>query len=70
MNYDKMLQEHKDNGADATIAVIEVPMKEASRFGIMNTDDENRIIEFEEKPEHPKSNLATMILEKISYQLF
>ena len=45
MNYDKMLQEHKDNGADATIAVIEVPMKEASRFGIMNTDDENRIIE-------------------------
>ena len=39
----------KDNGADATIAVIEVPMKEASRFGIMNTDDENRIIEFEEK---------------------
>ncbi len=48
MNYDKMLQEHKDNGADATIAVIEVPMKEASRFGIMNTDDENRIIEFEE----------------------
>ena len=40
MNYDKMLQEHKDNGADATIAVIEVPMKEASRFGIMNTDDE------------------------------
>ena len=60
MNYDKMLQEHKDNGADATIAVIEVPMKEASRFGIMNTDDENRIIEFEEKPEHPKSNLASM----------
>ena len=58
MNYDKMLQEHKDNGADATIAVIEVPMKEASRFGIMNTDDENRIIEFEEKPEHPKSNFA------------
>lgn len=58
MNYDKMLQEHKDNGADATIAVIEVPMKEASRFGIMNTDDENRIIEFEEKPEHPKSNKA------------
>ena len=40
MNYDKMLQAHKDNGADATIAVIEVPMKEASRFGIMNTDEE------------------------------
>ena len=60
MNYDKMLQAHKDNGADATIAVIEVPMKEASRFGIMNTDEEGRIIEFEEKPEHPKSNLASM----------
>ena len=58
MNYDKMLQAHKDNGADATIAVIEVPMKEASRFGIMNTDEEGRIIEFEEKPEHPKSNYA------------
>ena len=60
MNYDKMLQEHKDNGADATIAVIEVPMKEASRFGIMNTDESGRIVEFEEKPEHPKSNLASM----------
>ena len=58
MNYDKMLQEHKDNGADATIAVIEVPMKEASRFGIMNTDETGRIVEFEEKPEHPKSNYA------------
>ena len=43
MNYDKMLQDHKDNGADATIAVIEVPMKEASRFGIMNTDDEKAV---------------------------
>jgi len=60
MNYSKMLAEHKANNADATIAVIEVPMKEASRFGIMNTDDTGRIIEFEEKPEHPKSNLASM----------
>ena len=60
MNYDKMLEYHKQNNADATIAVIEVPMKEASRFGIMNTDDEGRIVEFEEKPEHPKSNLASM----------
>lgn len=60
MNYDKMLDYHKETGADATIAVIEVPMKEASRFGIMNTDDEGRIVEFEEKPEHPKSNLASM----------
>ena len=43
MNYDNMLDYHKETGADATIAVIEVPMKEASRFGIMNTDDEGRI---------------------------
>ncbi len=61
MNYAKMLQAHKENGADATIAVIEVPMKEASRFGIMNTDPETgRIVEFEEKPAEPKSNLASM----------
>ena len=61
MNYAKMLDYHKACKADATIAVIEVPMKEASRFGIMNTDTETgRIVEFEEKPEHPKSNLASM----------
>ena len=60
MNYAKMLAYHKECGADATIAVIEVPMKEASRFGIMNTDEEGRIVEFEEKPEKPKSNLASM----------
>ena len=60
MNYDKMLDFHKANGADATIAVRSVPMKEASRFGIMNTDDERRIVEFEEKPAKPKSNLASM----------
>lgn len=60
MDYDEMLDYHKEHHADATIAVIEVPMKEASRFGIMNTDDEGRIVEFEEKPEHPKSNLASM----------
>lgn len=69
MNYDKMLQAHKDNGADATIAVIEVPMKEASRFGIMNTDEEGRIIEFEEKPEHPKSNLASMGIYIFSWKV-
>ena len=57
MNYSKMLQYHKENNADATIAVIEVPIREASRFGIMNTDKETgQIVEFEEKPEHPKSN--------------
>ena len=69
MNYDKMLQAHKDNDADATIAVIEVPMKEASRFGIMNTDEEGRIIEFEEKPEHPKSNLASMGIYIFNWKL-
>ena len=61
MNYDKMLDSHIANKADATIAVMEVPMKEASRFGIMNTDLETgRIVEFEEKPANPKSNLASM----------
>ncbi len=60
MNYAKMLAAHKECKADATIGVIEVPMKEASRFGIMNTNDSGRIVEFEEKPEHPKSNLASM----------
>lgn len=60
MDYSKMLSHHKNCDADATIAVLPVPMKEASRFGIMNTDETDRIIDFEEKPEHPKSNLASM----------
>ncbi|WP_105122755.1 glucose-1-phosphate adenylyltransferase [Streptococcus suis] len=60
MNYDKLLDTHISKKADATIAVIEVPIKEASRFGIMNTDDEYHIEEFEEKPANPKSNLASM----------
>ena len=60
MDYADMLSFHKANNADCTIAVLPVPIKEASRFGIMNTDDEGRIVEFEEKPEHPKSNLASM----------
>ncbi|MCL2838882.1 MAG: glucose-1-phosphate adenylyltransferase [Oscillospiraceae bacterium] len=60
MNYAKMLDAHKKSEADATIAVIEVPIDEASRFGIMNTDSELKITEFEEKPENPKSNLASM----------
>ncbi|WP_303973537.1 glucose-1-phosphate adenylyltransferase [Streptococcus merionis] len=60
MNYDKLLETHERNKADATIAVIEVPLKEASRFGIMNTDEDYRIEEFEEKPAEPKSNLASM----------
>ncbi len=60
MNYDKMLSFHRKNKADATIAVIGVPFEEASRFGIMNTDESGRIVEFEEKPQNPKSNLASM----------
>ncbi|MCD7776275.1 MAG: glucose-1-phosphate adenylyltransferase, partial [Firmicutes bacterium] len=60
MDYDEMLALHKKNEADATIAVLEVPLEEASRFGIMNTDDEGRIYEFEEKPKHPKSTKASM----------
>lgn len=60
MNYDKMLDVHKKNNADVTIAVMEVDWSEASRFGIMNTDEDDNIVEFEEKPENPKSNLASM----------
>lgn len=60
MDYSKMLQYHKDKHADATIAVIEVPLDEASRFGIMNTNENNEIYEFEEKPKNPKNNLASM----------
>ena len=69
MNYDKMLKEHKAFGADATIAVIEVPMKEANRFGIMNTDEIGRIVEFEEKPANPKSNLASMGIYIFNWKL-
>ena len=60
MDYADMLSCHKANNADCTIAVLPVPMKEASRFGIMNCDENGRIIEFEEKPAQPKSNLASM----------
>ena len=60
MDYSLMLKAHKNANADATIAVIEVPWEEASRFGIMNTDENMRIVEFEEKPAKPKSNLASM----------
>ena len=69
MDYDKMLKEHKAQNADATIAVIEVPMKEASRFGIMNTDEAGQIVEFEEKPEHPKSNLASIGIYIFNWKL-
>lgn len=60
MDYNKMLSVHKKANADATIAVIEVPWDEAPRFGIMNTSDDMQIVEFEEKPKEPKSNLASM----------
>ncbi len=60
MDYSKMLEFHKANNCTATIAVLEVPFEEASRFGIMNTLDDDKIYEFEEKPTNPKSNLASM----------
>lgn len=60
MNYDKMLNFHKETDADCTIATIEVPWEEASRFGILNTDAEFNIEEFDEKPKNPRSNLASM----------
>jgi glucose-1-phosphate adenylyltransferase len=60
MDYSKVVDFHKKKRADATISVIEVPLNEASRFGIMNTDDEDKIYEFEEKPKNPKSTLASM----------
>ena len=70
MNYDKMLAFHKEKKADATIAVIEVPIKEASRFGIMNTDGEtDRITEFVEKPPVPQSNLASMGIYIFNWKL-
>ncbi len=60
MDYDKMISFHRKKKADCTIAVLEVPWEETSRFGIMNTDAENRIVEFEEKPQNAKSNKASM----------
>ena len=60
MDYEVMLDFHKANNAEVTIAVMPVPMEEASRFGIMIADENHRITEFEEKPEHPRSNLASM----------
>ncbi len=60
MDYSKMLDYHKEKNAECTIAVLDVPLKEASRFGIMNTKEDGSIYEFEEKPEHPKSTKASM----------
>lgn len=60
MDYEVMLDFHKSNNADMTIAAMPVPLEEAKRFGVVITDDTSRIVEFEEKPEHPRSNLASM----------
>lgn len=69
MNYDKMLDYHIQKGADVTIGVIDVPRHEASRFGIMNVNSENRISEFEEKPKNPKSTLASMGIYIFNYPI-
>jgi glucose-1-phosphate adenylyltransferase len=68
MDYSKMLAYHKKNKADATVAVLEVPLDEASRFGIMNCNDDGSIYEFEEKPPNPKSNLASMGIYIFTWQ--
>lgn len=69
MDYADMLSYHKEHKADVTIAVIEVPIQEASRFGIMNTNETGRIVEFEEKPATPKSNLASMGIYLFNWKL-
>lgn len=69
MDYEAMLSFHKEKGADATIAVLSVPYEEASRFGIVVADEDNRIQEFEEKPEHPSSNLASMGIYIFSWEV-
>ena len=68
MDYEEMLNVHKEKGADLTVAVLNVSLKEASRFGIMNTDDKGYIYEFEEKPENPKSTLASMGIYIFNYK--
>ena len=68
MDYDKMLDYHKEKGADCTIAVINVPLEEASRFGIMNTNPDNSVYEFEEKPKQPKSTNASMGIYIFNWQ--
>ena len=60
MDYEVMLDFHKENHADVTIATMPVPIEEASRFGIVIADENKKIMDFEEKPEKPRSNLASM----------
>lgn len=69
MDYAQMLRKHIEKCADATIAVLTVPLEEAHRFGIMNTDETGRIVEFEEKPKHPKSTKASMGIYIFSYKV-
>ncbi|PAV30794.1 glucose-1-phosphate adenylyltransferase [Virgibacillus profundi] len=69
MDYQNLLNQHKESKADATISVIPVPWEEASRFGILNATDELRIYEFDEKPENPKSNLASMGIYIFSWDI-
>ncbi|MDO4325009.1 MAG: glucose-1-phosphate adenylyltransferase [bacterium] len=69
MDYEVMLDYHKANNADLTIAAMPVPIEEASRFGVVITDENNRITEFEEKPAHPRSNLASMGIYIFSWKV-
>lgn len=69
MHYGEMLKAHKESGAAVTIAVMPVPLEEASRFGIMNVDEEGTITDFEEKPAEPKSNLASMGIYIFTYEV-
>lgn len=69
MDYEMMLDYHKSSGADITIATYEVPMEEASRFGVVITDETGKITEFEEKPEHPRSNKASMGIYIFNWKL-
>ncbi len=69
MDYELMLEAHKENGADVTIAAMPVPLEEANRFGILITDENGRITEFEEKPENPRSNLASMGIYIFSWKV-
>lgn len=70
MDYNKMLMAHEENNADLTVSVIEVPWEEASRFGIMTADSEDRITKFSEKPKNPDSNLASMGIYIFSWKAF
>ena len=69
MNYNKLLEDHKKNDADVSIAVMEVPWEEASRFGILNVEEDNKIYEFDEKPENPKNNMASMGIYMFNWEV-